>query len=162
MKKLAICLLLCSCSRGWYGCPQEALMLSERGVCLEVPPESKPGLLAAVASWNLALNGKLKLREGPACSITVIESAAPPCPAGSLACANKLGGSVVYLRRGSYERQPANILAHELGHIFGAQHFEGGLMGSTGAPQSCPDQTTVAQVAAYNHWNLAEMRWCSL
>jgi hypothetical protein len=138
-------------------------MLSTRSICLEVPEAVKPQAALAVANWNRALNGKqiLQLRTD-SCSILVIDTDRAHCPPAALACADAIGGSVIYLRRGSYEHQPANILAHELGHVLGAQHVEGALMSATGAPQACPDQTTVAQVAAYQHWNLAELCWCAL
>jgi hypothetical protein len=163
MKTLLAVLFLSACSRTWYGCPQPVFSKATKTVCLIAPREVQEGLQAAVHSWNQALNGKLSLEVGvESCDIVVQETEDPPCPQGSLACANELGGSVVYLRKGSYERQPANVLAHELGHVFGAQHLEGSLMSTTGANYACPDQTTVAQVAAYQHWNLAELRFCSL
>jgi hypothetical protein len=163
MKALALALLLSSCSQCWYGCPQPAAPLASRSVCLEVPEVARPGALEAIKNWNTALNGKLTLRVSTqACDLLILESPQPPCPDGALACGDKLGGSTIYLRKGDYERRPANIIAHELGHLLGAQHVEGTLMATTGAPQACPDQTTVAQVAAYQHWNLAELRFCSL
>ena len=155
--------LCISCTRGWYGAPQAAVPLGVRTVCLDVPEALKPEMARAVANWNRALNGKLELRvAADACDISVLDVSTSPCPETALACTDTLGGSVVYMKRGFYERQPANILAHELGHAFGAQHVEGTLMAPIGAPQDCPDHVTIVQVAAYNHWNLAELRWCSI
>jgi hypothetical protein len=160
---LLLSLALCSCSRGWYGAVAPSAQLhAVRNICLDVPADVKPAMVRAVAQWDLALNGKLLLRtDQGACDFTVAE-AATGCRPNALACTNALGGSVITMIRGSYERQPGNILAHELGHALGAQHFEGTLMAVAGAPQDCPDQTTMAQVASYQHWNLAELRWCAL
>ncbi len=159
---LLLVVLAAGCTRGWYGAPQPVLAKSYRNICFFTPPELKPDLARAVSNWNQALNGKIALEAGvDSCDIIVQESENPPCPQEALACANELGGSVVYLRKGSYERQPANVLAHELGHVFGAQHLEGSLMSTTGAGYSCPDLPTMAQVAGFQRWNLAELRFCA-
>lgn len=80
----------------------------------------------------------------------------------TLAWADKIGGDTIFLVRGRYESFPIGIMMHEIGHVLGAQHFGETLM----HPQkdviyySCPDHVTVSQVAAWNHVNLAGLRWC--
>ena len=152
-----------SCARGWYGAPTEAAKLGKRRVCLDVPGNKRADLLPAIAAWNHALNGKMTLVEDPeACDLYVVEMVHPPCDPSAVACADKIGGSVIYLYPGRYEKHASEVMAHEIGHTLGAQHVEGTLMAPTVSNWECPDVTTMAQVSAYQHWNLTELRWCAL
>jgi len=96
------------------------------------------------------------------CAIVIKEVVHPgPAASDALAWTSTLGGRTITLVRGRHEHDTRGIVLHELGHALGAQHVEGTLM----APRwrkgmLCPDVTTVAQVAAWNHVNLDTLSWC--
>ena len=81
----------------------------------------------------------------------------------AVAWTSSIGGKEVFLIRGSYEKNAREIIMHELGHAFGAQHVPGTLMDSEvrGEPRACPDGPTVAQVAAWNKVDVRLLSWCN-
>lgn len=54
------------------------------------------------------------------------------------------------------------VALHEIGHILGAHHTDGGLMIHQYNKYSydCVDQNTATQVAAYRGLNINKMNWC--
>lgn len=73
-----------------------------------------------------------------------------------------VGGREISLVKGRYEQDVTGILLHEIGHALGAQHVPGTLMNPRWTPGefTCPDATTVAQVAAWNKVDLGLLQWC--
>jgi hypothetical protein len=137
-------------------------------VCTSVPQEQFNAVKLAFDDWNKALVTWKRFvvveNGGSGCSYFIEETNENKCQGDGLtiACANAIGGNTTYLRRGRYEKRTKEIVMHEFGHVLGAQHVQGTLMDATYDDHlyACPDVTTVAQVAAYNKLNLAQLSWC--
>jgi len=145
-------------------------------VCLDLPDASLPGAHDAVDKWDRALHqwrhveavdhGKPWLTT---CTLWVHEAKDAPQDNDSgtnqpkpLAWTSTLGGFEISLKKGWYEQDVSGILQHEMGHAFGAQHVAGTLMNPSWYPHAftCPDKTTVAQVAAWWQINLDGLSYC--
>jgi hypothetical protein len=162
--KFFAALLLISCAPQWKPVQDTGSTVDTARVCLNVPnPDS---LAPAIEIWNQALGSWRQLvvaKPYETCAYTVsLVQTSDVCNSPiSLACADVLGGHEVYLVSGRYEADPVNILTHELGHLFGAQHVDGTLMNPTyGGRWTCPDVTTVVQVAAWYRISLVPLSWC--
>lgn len=136
-------------------------------VCVDLPPDQLPGARQAIVSWDksLAQWKHLIVVDGivEPCTFIVREVTDPyVSDTHALAWASMVGGREVSLMKGRYEQDVTGILLHELGHAFGAQHVPGTLMNPTWSPHefTCPDATTVAQVAAWNRVDLGLLSWC--
>jgi hypothetical protein len=80
-----------------------------------------------------------------------------------LACTDKIGGNTLYIIRDRMiNSQVSDITMHEIGHLLGADHQNGGLMDP--APNEnnarCIDLGTLKQVAAYQHLDYHLMNYC--
>lgn len=138
-------------------------------VCIWLPQERVLEATVAVQTWDLALMRwrrfiPVPAQVGDACTYNVYESDGP-APDGdqyALAWTSTLGGHDIFMRKGWYEFDTTKILMHEMGHALGAQHVWGTMMNPTIDPNAltCPDVTTVAQIAAFNHIPLTELAWC--
>lgn len=142
---------------------------TEATVCLDLPFEQVPSARLAVEGWDRALGQwrRITARVGApwnsTCTYWVHETTNVNIDDDhAIAWASMLGGHEISMRKGWYEHDTTGILLHELGHAFGAQHVPGTLMNATYWRHgfTCPDATTVAQVAAFNHVNLALLCWC--
>lgn len=176
MKSVLIVLImaLCSaCAPEWVKPVMGDVTVASRGhvfVCLDLPEAQMPAAREAVFQWNRALGEwkevvTLEGRIEP-CSIWVHEvSPKEAADAGhltALAYAPLGRDGEIRMVKSRYEKATTVILMHEMGHIFGAQHVPGTLMNAhynNGVP-SCPEKTTVAQVAAWAHIPLDLLGWC--
>jgi predicted Zn-dependent protease len=135
---------------------------------MQIPEKSQPEARQALELWNKTVGTWKTLvpvdGDSNNCDYTIKEVSIDMCPgtASALACTNTIGGNIVYMRKGRYEKAVKWITLHEWGHVYGAQHVVGTLMNPTWEKLNteCPDIVTVAQVAAYNHLNLATLSWC--
>jgi hypothetical protein len=158
---LLVCLMTLTCSRQWsYVQSTGANTHPPYRVCIEAPNPDK--FRPAIQVWNKSAEAWRPIIESCPGDVEVVESGPEACGEGDhLACANALGGHIISMIRGAYEGDPAGVLAHELGHILGAQHVEGTLMSAHyQRGQLCPDLITVTQVAAYQHAPLTQFSWC--
>ena len=138
-------------------------------VCIDLPAEQRQEAFRAVDNWNLSLNQWKKFvavdnRDRPgACTYSVTEVFEHKIDdEHAMAWASRIGGSEIMMFKGHYEHDTAGILLHELGHVLGAQHVYGTLMNPTWSRYrfDCPDESTVAQVAAWNRVDLETLSWC--
>lgn len=160
---IAALLLLAACGPEWTNGRRAITQPRSLHVCAKVPYEHMPAVEEAVAEWAHALEGwrQIELSDS-SCDITIEQVPADAYPGTWIGEANELGGNIVRLRAGAYERRATDVVSHELGHIFGAQHVPSGLMASDldRVPRACPDSTTMAQVAAYQRISLEILKWC--
>lgn len=145
-------------------------------VCLAVPEAVELEAVDAVAAWHMVLAPwrELVVSFGP-CDATIVETSVEdfPCDESFAACAGTLGGldqpepfGEIWLKRGSYEQAVKFIVMHELGHLLGLDHEDGGLMTAyptksmARADWECPDPRTVERLS--EHLNAADMAACEL
>lgn len=166
--------LLCmACAPEWTRPVMGNVTVASKGhvfVCLDLPEAQMPAAREAVSTWNQALGEwkEVVALEGKVepCSIWVHEispkEAADAGHPSSLAYAPLGRDGEVRLVKSRYEKATTIILMHEMGHVFGAQHVPGTLMNTryNSGMTSCPDKTTVAQVAAWAHIPLDLLGWC--
>lgn len=168
-------LLSSACSVEWSKPVMGNVVVAQKGhafVCVDMPDEQQQAVKDALEEWNHAL-GEWK-------SVDFVMGHQEPCtawihevtPAQSRSDGHDLARAYAPLGRSGevkmvqtrYEEYTKLIVMHELGHVFGAQHVPGTLMnGQVGAGvkiDKCPDKTTVAQVAAWNHVPLDLLCWC--
>lgn len=151
MKYLLLSLALVACSPSWTYV-QSTGANTARSIAVCVPdPVLAAAVAPALAVWRRAVEGWRPLTLGCPGDILVEITGPEACDAGALACADRLGGARVALVRGRFEGDPAGILAHELGHAFGAQHTAGLMSATYWRGQLCPDYAAILQVAAYQH-----------
>lgn len=140
-------------------------------VCIgSLPQKAKVGAKNAINSWNTALiqwrSVIAKDSESSNCSINVeLVQYRPENKKDALAWVSSIGGKTMYIPIDTAENFSSkdfeSIFAHELGHVFGAQHVNGTLMNSQlDSTMKCPDVITIAQVAAWNDINLDLLSWC--
>lgn len=161
---------LVACDPMWRPPPQtpssdvETIM-----VCSALPTKHAEHVEYAVTQWDNALKGwrRMWLVEStpqPWCDITIVEVpfAGPEDgkAAGITAC---IGCPEIVMIKGRYEQDVAMVTLHEIGHALGADHVPGTMMVSKWSADTirCPDATTVAQVAAFQHVDLDFFSWCS-
>lgn len=132
-------------------------------------------IIRAVERWNVVLNGvthleprvaKLSLAES-GIMIMRIDSSAPYIPepqeGHTLAFVERIGGRHVWVVRDrilSTWVEP--VMLHELGHILGAVHHDGGLMNweFTTAAYACVDVETARDVSESLNVPLSRLRYC--
>lgn len=137
--------------------------------------DDQRAIVRAVERWNVVLNGvthleprvsKLTLTE-PAILVMRIDSSASYIPEVSeghaLAFVERVGGRHVWIVRDrmlSTWMEP--VMLHELGHILGAVHHEGGLMHGLFTPETyaCIDADTARDVSEHLGVKLARLRPC--
>jgi len=155
-------LLLSSCSPRWtYVQDTGGNTAHPYRVCVR-DPDLSIRVSPAIDVWRTALAGWRPLVQECPGDVSVEYGPAASCVGvTALACADRIGGSLVTLITGRSEYDPAGLLAHELGHIFGAQHVSGTLMSPVYSRGNlCPDMATVVQVAAYQRADLTLFAWC--
>ena len=139
-------------------------------MCLDLPKAHIPAAVRAVELWDKSLGNWKRVHADAdyswtstlGCTVVVHETTrSHPTVDNALAWA-RMGGEVVWMKKGRYEMDVTGILLHELGHIFGADHVPGTLMNAAWEPNTylCPDRLTVMQVAAWQHADLNLMSWC--
>jgi len=166
---LVAAFLLLGCGVRWRPPAQNGSFVppAQEYVCVDLPREQQAAAAEAVEGWDNALKQWKRLtaiegRQEP-CTYWVHEADRPEDDESrALAWVSMLGGREIFMRRGWYEHDTTAILMHELGHAFGAQHVPGTLMNITYQRRAfaCPDATTVAQVAAWNHVSIELLAWC--
>lgn len=169
MKWSWLALGLMSCTPAWtLPTAPHAELPGTIHVCLDLPVERLAEATEAVALWDMALRGWKRVRVSPGpvsmgCSVIVKETTAEHSSQPHALAWAIIGGDVIWMKRGRYERDTTGILLHELGHAFGADHLPGGLMDPAWTPNSyrCPDFLTVVQVAAWQHAPLSAVAWCN-
>ena len=136
---------------------------------------------SAVAEWNLALNGNIKLKivsenfdMDPDQIIETIsrsgwlflkineDSYLIPSPS-TLAFTNDLSGYYLYAIDGRYsESSFRGIIRHEIGHLLGAEHDVDGLMfpGYDFVKFECIDQRTILQISIRHQINPPCLSYC--
>lgn len=139
-------------------------------VCIDLPLEQVPAAHKAVEAWDNSIGQWKHLRaldvgnnDVNMCRVYVHTTSEPNKDSPrALAWVNTIGGDDVSMMIGRYEQDVTGILQHELGHALGAQHVAGTLMnpGWDRNMFSCPDRTTVVQIAAWNHVNVDLFKWC--
>lgn len=143
-------------------------------VCLNLPPSQLPEAHVAVTQWDNVLFrwNRIEAVDNPAdqgnCSIIVHTTHDVyvgfdgKSEENALAWCSCVGCREISMRVGSYERDVSGILQHEIGHALGAQHAVGTLMDPVWhyGSYSCPDRTTVLQVAAWNRIDASTLSWC--
>lgn len=138
-------------------------------VCLELPKEQLPAAHRAVAAWDGALYrwNRVEAVDAPdspeQCTVIVrMATENKTSDPSALAWCECVGCRDISMMVGRYEMDTQGILQHELGHALGAQHAGGTLMNPTWNHEmySCPDRTTVLQVAAWNHIDEGLLSWC--
>src|SRR5581483_2198908 len=134
----------------------------------DFPPYDATEIDAAIAAWNLALNGRALLVRKPwdldaaagdpdAIAIYRTTDALAPRPANlqddAIAWTDAVGGRFVWLIRDRIDyRWMRAVTLHELGHALGASDRKdvGGLLMSQGNfNPTCPDRDAVEQVSSY-------------
>ena len=165
-------IFIVACSRGlFWSEPRLALngqLTTTATVCLYLPEKQINEAIKAVEDWDHSLRGWKHLVAVNAfgsdifCGYTIREMNPPENDSVVLAEASMIGGHEIRLYRGRYEMDTKGIVMHELGHCLGAQHVSGTLMNPHWYKNAfrCPDQVTVAQVAAFNQVNLGRLAWC--
>lgn len=173
---LGLALGLSSCAPEWTRPAQNGSFVppGKVYVCVDLPEKQQAAAELAVAGWDRALHlwKRIVYVEGGSDAAGLLGG---PCTywvhevtevneedEHILAWASALGGHEISMRKGWYEHDTTGILLHELGHAFGAQHVPGTLMNASWYRHgfTCPDVTTVAQVAAWNRINMAMLCWC--
>lgn len=138
-------------------------------VCVDVPDAQMQPVKDGVRAWSRAI-AQWKVLEvvtddslGIRCDYLIQETTdVAPGNENAVAWASDIGGHLIFLTKGRYEKDPTSIVLHEMGHALGAQHVAGTIMNESYIPGAvCPDVVTVAQVAAWNHVNLGLLSWCS-
>jgi len=136
---------------------------------------------SAVAEWNLALNGNIKLKivsenfdMDPDQIIETIsrsgwlflkinENSYLIPSASTLAFTNDLSGNYLYAIDGRYsESSFRGIVRHEIGHLLGAEHDVDGLMfpGYDFVKFECIDQRTILQISNRHQINPPCLSYC--
>ena len=139
-------------------------------VCIDLSETYIDGAVEAVKQWDEVLRNWRRLSftignvTDDRCQLTIQETDDyHHNDPSSIAWTDTIGGRHIYIRKNvksKFEMQ--NTVLHELGHAFGAQHVPKTLMSRVQIPMTqCPDVTTVAQVAAWNHLNLNALSWCN-
>jgi hypothetical protein len=172
----------------WHYTQHPARAATGRMLTLYVDRDFSEGerqqIVSAIRQWNIALNGLLQFRatllpnESPATLqqirrsggwiVARVDSGHPivhtAVGAHALAVtAGGRGGGFVYVigdRIGG--RDLTSVVMHELGHVLGAGHGQGGLMAPvyTARTGHCIDHDAAALVASAQHLPLQQMNWC--
>lgn len=165
MKRCIIAFLfacfVCSCQKDWTVPIQTMSPPKEFAVCIDdsVQQQTISRVKEAVGIWGKSLERWRTVTLECSGDVLVVEGVCEEQTA--LACTNKLGGDLINLVKGKYEKNVVELVSHELGHVFGAQHTSTGLMAPIFYGQSaCPDELTIKQVAAYNHVNADLLSFC--
>jgi hypothetical protein len=141
-------------------------------VCVDVAADQRERVLQGVEGWRKVTAPWRGWDLQPAgtvdgCDLQIIEVAeGEVCTLGASACVQTLGGldlerpfGVVYQVVGRYEVNPAFTTLHEVGHLLGLDHVDGGIMqaGPTasmwGGRWECPDLESIERLEA--HLNLS-------
>lgn len=136
-------------------------------VCTDIPEEARQEVFEAIYAWDTAINKwkhlvpRIGVSENCDYIITEMEPGLFDNP-NILARVDAIGGRHVILYRGRYEQDTLGVTLHELGHVFGARHMAGTLMGPNLQYNAykCPDSATVAQVAVANGIDPSLFSWC--
>ncbi len=166
---IGLAVTLISCGPYWARPKKNGVMFDPGTayVCIDLPVEQHPAAFRAVESWNRSLK-QWKIfvpvhGKNEPCTYFVHEVFEHKIDdEHAMAWASKLGGNEIMMFEGHYEHDTNGILLHELGHALGAQHVYGTLMNPTWTKYhfDCPDEATVAQVAAWNRIDLETLSWC--
>lgn len=80
----------------------------------------------------------------------------------TLGMANKIGGEYIYLVGGIMgDGEVKVVMMHEMGHIFGCHHKEGGLMRAKNLRKGeCIDEVTMRCAGEGKGWDISRMNYC--
>jgi hypothetical protein len=131
-------------------------------VCVDVADQAK--VYEGVRAWAKVLAPWRGVEVyTDACDLLIVEVAlGERCEADASACVDTIGGldrarpsGALYLVRGRYETNPALSVIHEMGHLLGLDHEDGGVMQAAptasmwGGRWDCPDLTTIEALEAH-------------
>ena len=157
MRAFWICMVVaCGCSTQWKQPTVQAEPASDIRVCSSIE-----GVDTAVRSWDYALgNWRRMALTTDSCDVRIDQGSCESNTA--IACTDGLGGQSITIQKRLTSGNATHVIAHEMGHVLGAQRVSGTLMDlrEDASPFDCPDKTTMAQVAAYHRINIELLRYC--
>lgn len=171
LQAIAAAVLLTTTAPHWHETSPTLDQAPAYRIYLDLPGFLLSDALPAVRNWARALRGWRRLEVVDKADkadliideITTNEAAYfGIVDSHVIAFANHIGGSRIHMIVDRYEFDVGGILAHEMGHTFGAEHVEGTIMRPIirADQANCPDAYTISQVALYQGIDFARLGYC--